>query len=174
MKFIISDLLYFIKHLSSYIYWNRRGIRVSLTSFCSKKAFLDSCSVFGRSKVLDGATIGKHTYLTDSIIQHADVGEYCSIAPGVKIGLEEHDISNYSTHPSTYDYEAYVRSKGRVKISNHVWLGANVIVLQGVKVGEHSVVAAGAVVTKDIPDHEIWGGCPARFISRREVVIRKS
>jgi len=53
-----------------------------------------------------------------------------------------------------------------VVIKNGAWLGAGVIVLKGVNIGERSVVAAGAVVTKNIPSGELWGGNPARFIRK--------
>ena len=52
-------------------------------------------------------------------------------------------------------------------IEDEVWIGANSVILQGVTVGYGSVVAAGAVVTKDIPKMEIWGGVPAKKIKDR-------
>jgi acetyltransferase-like isoleucine patch superfamily enzyme len=51
-----------------------------------------------------------------------------------------------------------------VKIGNGVWIGANVTILPGVTVGENAVIAAGAVVTKDVPANSIVGGNPARVI----------
>lgn len=53
-----------------------------------------------------------------------------------------------------------------IKICNNVWLGANVTILQGVTIGEWSVVAAGAVVTKDVEPYSIVGGIPAKFIKK--------
>ena len=57
-------------------------------------------------------------------------------------------------------------SYGEVKIGNNVFLGANVVICQPVTIGDNSVIAAGAVVTKDIPAGEIWGGVPAKFIKK--------
>lgn len=54
-----------------------------------------------------------------------------------------------------------------IKISGNVWLGTNVIVLKGVKIGYGAILAAGSVVTKSIPSMEIWGGVPAKKISIR-------
>ena len=54
--------------------------------------------------------------------------------------------------------------KAQVKIGNNVWIGANTVILQGVEIGDNSVVAAGAVVTKNIASKEIWGGVPAKKI----------
>ena len=51
-----------------------------------------------------------------------------------------------------------------VIIENDVWVGACAIILPGVRIGEHSVVAAGSVVTKDVPSHTMVAGCPARVM----------
>ena len=53
---------------------------------------------------------------------------------------------------------------GKVTINKNAWLGMNVTVYPGVTIGEYAVVAAGAVVTKDVPDFAIVGGVPAKFI----------
>lgn len=53
---------------------------------------------------------------------------------------------------------------GPVTIKEGAWLASRCIILGGVTVGKHAVVCAGAVVTKDIPDYQMWGGVPARFI----------
>jgi acetyltransferase-like isoleucine patch superfamily enzyme len=50
-----------------------------------------------------------------------------------------------------------------------VWLGTHVVVLPGVTIGRGAIVAAGSVVNRDVPAHEIWGGAPARFLKRREM-----
>lgn len=54
-----------------------------------------------------------------------------------------------------------------IKVGHHCWLGTGAIILQGVSIGDGAVVAAGAVVTKDIPSYEVWGGVPARYIRKR-------
>jgi acetyltransferase-like isoleucine patch superfamily enzyme len=53
-----------------------------------------------------------------------------------------------------------------IHIGKNVWLGAGAIILPGVTVGENSIVAAGAVVTKDVPSNTIVGGVPARVIKK--------
>lgn len=53
-----------------------------------------------------------------------------------------------------------------VTIGNRVWIGANAVITKGVVIGDGSVIAAGAVVCSDIPEHEVWGGIPAKFIRR--------
>lgn len=90
------------------------------------------------------------------------IGDDCLIASGCKFIDSNHGI----------DKEKLIRlQKGSAKnivIKNDVWLGSNVIVLQGVTINTGAVVAAGAVVTKDIPAFEIWGGVPARKIGERK------
>ena len=57
--------------------------------------------------------------------------------------------------------------KGDTVIGNDVWIGQNAVILPGVTIGRHCVVAAGAVVTKDVPPYAIVGGIPARIIRYR-------
>lgn len=49
-------------------------------------------------------------------------------------------------------------------MEKNVWIGANVVVLKGVKIGDGAVIAAGAVVNHDIPSYQVWGGIPAHYI----------
>lgn len=59
-------------------------------------------------------------------------------------------------------------SFGRVFIGNNVFIGANVIICKPVTIGDRAFVAVGSVVTKDIPEGEIWAGVPAKFIKKVE------
>lgn len=54
-----------------------------------------------------------------------------------------------------------------IHVGHHVWIGTGATVLQGVRIGDGAVIAAGAVVTCNIPEYEIWGGVPAKKISER-------
>lgn len=87
------------------------------------------------------------------------IGDYVDIAPEVNIWTLEHD-------PQSLNHAAV---GGPVTIHNHAWIANRVIILPGVTVGEGAVVAAGAVVTKDIPPFSIVGGVPARVIGNRSV-----
>lgn len=53
---------------------------------------------------------------------------------------------------------------GRIEIGNHVWIGARCTILKGVRIGDGAVIAAGSVVTRDVPEGTLWGGVPARYI----------
>ena len=55
----------------------------------------------------------------------------------------------------------------KIKIEDYAWLGVNCVVLKGITIGKGAVVAAGAVVTKDVPEYTIVGGIPAKPIGKR-------
>lgn len=61
---------------------------------------------------------------------------------------------------------------GPVRIENRVWIGPNSIILRNVTIGEGAVVAAGSVVTHNIPPFELWGGVPARSLGKRPQNMR--
>jgi acetyltransferase-like isoleucine patch superfamily enzyme len=75
-------------------------------------------------------------------------------APGLRIATINHDMNRRHT---IYTY-------GKVLVKKNAWLGMNVTICPGVTIGEYAVVAAGAVVTKDVPDYAIVGGVPAKVI----------
>ena len=85
-------------------------------------------------------------------------GNNVEIGPGVKIISSNHDFQNFSKS---------LKSKPIV-IGNHVWIGANSVVLPGVIIGDNVVIGAGSVVTKDIPSHSIAVGNPCRVIKEKE------
>jgi len=111
-----------------------------------------------------------------------EIGEYTTINPytviyghgGVKIGsnvmIATHCIIVSSSHvygdPMVEINKQGLTAKG-IEIEDNVWLGANSIILDGVKVGRGSIIAAGSVVTKNVPENSIVGGVPAKFIKSR-------
>jgi acetyltransferase-like isoleucine patch superfamily enzyme len=105
------------------------------------------------------------------------IGRYCSIADKVEILLGGNHRTNWGTTypfsalrelwPSAPVTEDYHTSRGDVRIGHDVWLGSGAIILSGVTVGHGAVVAAHAVVTKDVPPYGIVGGNPAKLIRHR-------
>lgn len=92
-----------------------------------------------------------------------EIGAYTLLAPNVMIVGGDHVMDK----PGTPIIFSGRPKMPRTTIGRDCWLGANVIIMAGSNVGEGSVVAAGSVVTKDIPPMEIWGGVPARKIRDR-------
>ena len=141
-----------------------KDVRITFSCQVSRKAKIAKGCVFsGHSIITENAKIGAFTYGYNVNINNAIVGEYCSIAPDVKIGLDEHLLDKISTHP--HFYEKIVQKK--TVIGNHVWMGANAVILCGVTIEDNSVVAAGAVVNKNVKQYVIVGGVPAKEIGKR-------
>ena len=101
---------------------------------------------------------GKGVFINHSAILSASGGiefsDGVQVAPGVRIATINHDFNNRHT---IYTY-------GKVTIKKNAWIGMNVTICPGVTIGEYAVVAAGAVVTKDVPDYAVVGGVPAKVI----------
>lgn len=115
------------------------------------------------------AGIGNHNFLADRVmIGNAVVGNYCSFGPDVKIGQSQHSIDYITTcQKISKNNINFSMLTDKAEIGNDVWLGANVVVMQGVKIGNGAVVGANAVVTKDIPPYAIAVGIPAKVIKYR-------
>lgn len=99
------------------------------------------------------------------------IGNYCSIANGTKFILSsEHDMKHISMYPFRTMMglgETDATSKGDIILDDDVWIGCNAIILSGVHIGQGAVVAAGAVVTKDVPAYAVVAGNPAHIIKYR-------
>ena len=110
------------------------------------------------------------------------IGNNCSINPqcviyghgGLRIGNNVRIAAHAVIIPANHIYndkdtpimDQGIETKG-ISIDDDVWIGAGVTVTDGVKIGKGSIVAAGAVVTSDIPQYQIWAGVPAKFLKIR-------
>ena len=107
--------------------------------------------------------IGDHTRvgLHNTIIGPVTIGSHVNLAQGITVTALNH---NFEESNKRID-EQGVTTKP-VIIGNDIWIGANAVILPGVSIGDHSVVAAGAVVTKDVPPHSLVAGVPAKIIKK--------
>lgn len=71
------------------------------------------------------------------------------------------------THYLDTSFSGVRFKKGIVELCDDCFIGANTVICKGVRIGKNAIVGAGSVVTKDIPDNEIWAGNPAKFIKKR-------
>lgn len=105
----------------------------------------------------DGTIVGYGVFIDGR--DKVRIGNHTDIASEVMIYSSEHDI-----HASDF-----APISAEVKIGDYVFIGPRVIILPGVKIGDRAVVAAGAVVTKDVEPGEIVGGVPAKVIGERKL-----
>jgi len=135
------------------------------------KNFITSC---GKNLTVEtGALISPKVHIGNNCL----IGENCIIRGEVIIGDDVLLAQNVSLIAFNHHYsrtDVPIRLQGEsfepIKIGNDVWIGINVVVTAGVTVGSHAIVAAGAVVTKDVPDWGIVGGIPAKVIKYRNKV----
>ncbi len=105
--------------------------------------------------------IGDHTRIGIhcTVIGPVTIGSHVNLAQGITATALNH---NFEDTGKRIDQQGV--STNPVVIGDDVWIGANAVVLPGVTIGKHCVVAAGAVVTKDVPDFTVVGGVPAKIL----------
>lgn len=138
-----------------------------IRSFLVKK-YLKKCGQNPRVKkgaeISPNAKLGNYSELgTRCIIQaNVDIGDNVIMGPDVKIYSRNHKFDRI---------DIPIKEQGKnyysTLIGDDVWIGANCIITAGVKIGNHVIIAAGAVVTKDVPDYAIVGGVPAKILKYR-------
>lgn len=100
-------------------------------------------------------TIGNNTFINTNVaitsLESITIGDRVKIANNVVIVDHDHD---YQNDMNEYRCQAVV-------IGNDVWIGANAVILKGVHIGDHAVIAAGSVVNHDVPENTVAGGIPA-------------
>jgi acetyltransferase-like isoleucine patch superfamily enzyme len=146
-------------------------------------------SALGKGKLILGNNVSIGAYsrvVVSTSLNH--IGEYIHIGNNVGIGefaylgggggLEIGDdciIGQYlSCHPENHNYssiDTFIRHQGvsrqGIRVGKNCWIGSKVTILDGVHVGDNCVIAAGAVVTKSVPDNSVVGGVPARVLKSR-------
>lgn len=120
--------------------------------------------------------VGDYTYgglrvLTYNKDNKLYIGKFCSIAQDVMFILSG---DHYTKHISSYPYRVWIMnekqegiSKGNIIVDDDVWIGFRATILSGVHIGQGAIVAAGSVVTKDVPPYAIVGGIPAKVLKYR-------
>lgn len=162
------------------------------------KIIIESPTRFCNRTIIGCESWGAFSFCNyDSFVRVKSVGRFCSIAPGVIVGMAEHDYGSVSTsiafEMNPYDrftdfsglmidnrFVDFIRQERRKKhseqkrwymgggaIGNDVWIGANAIILSGINIGNGAVIAAGSIVTKDVEPYTIVAGNPAKVIKKR-------
>ncbi|MBU3179841.1 acyltransferase [Clostridium psychrophilum] len=147
-----------------------------INALCKKGMVIGNNFSLGRNSMIEctgvirelgeGITIGNNVGIAAStflsVRGRVTIGDNTIFGPGVKIFSENHNFK---------DLEIPIYLQGATKlgidIGEDCWIGANVIILDGVHIGKKVIVAASAVVNKDIPDYAIVGGIPAKILKMR-------
>lgn len=133
-------------------------------------------------QIKENVKIDKFSFLNWNTIIYTNVyiGSFCSIGRGVEIGLAQHPVDWLSTHSFQYNngwfpdliaynfprYHKHLHPKP-VQVGSDVWIGNGAKVLSGLTIGHGAIIAAGAIVTKNVPSYAIVGGVPAKIIKYR-------
>lgn len=126
---------------------------------------------------LSSVTVGRYSYgplniIDSNPISKLRIGDFCSIGPNVTFILNsEHYTNRLSSFPfkvmCLHSCNAEAISNGDITIDDDVWIGYGATILSGVHIGQGAIVAAGAVVSKNVPPYSIVGGVPANVIKYR-------
>lgn len=128
--------------------------------------------------MLLNSEVWDYTYISHACnISHTTIWKFCSIGQNVKAWLGKHPTDFVSTHPAfysiwkqcqiTFSDKNYFQEREKIIIWNDVWIGSNVVIMDGVTIGDWAIVWAGSIVTKDIEPYAIVGWVPAKLIRYR-------
>lgn len=167
---------------------NRHLAKISLHSIVTSTYFEGRNSI-ARGVQMHNCKLGYSSYVSnDSILFHTKIGRFCCIADHVHICLGNHPTDFVTMHPSFY-YDTtsqigYTFHQGeplfnniykypknetifQIVVGNDVWIGSHALIMGGITIGDGAVVAAGAVVVRDVEPYSIVAGVPARIIKKR-------
>ncbi len=152
--------LYQHRGRGSKIYWSVRMDTPPYRKFSlGTKSVIESyCCI---NNAVGDVLIGNHTRIGihNTIIGPVTIGNHVNLAQGITVTALNHNFID-----TTLRIDEQGISTNPVVIGDDVWIGANAVILPGVTIGRHVVVAAGAVVTKDVPDNCVVGGIPAKVL----------
>lgn len=117
-----------------------------------------------------GYSVGREVYIgTDLLITTVSSNSACRLEIGDRVAFGPRVTLILASDANWSKLNQKIKPiRSFVKIGDDCWIGAGVIVLAGVTIGESSVIGAGSVVTKDVPPHTIYAGVPAKFIKNIE------
>lgn len=153
----------------------QRRVKISVTSRL-RKALIRALSPRYRGiktglfvYIDNNSVVGKYCFFGDyTQVTKASIGNYCSVGVSVIIGPGSHDYTMFSTSSAAIESQNYSNlTKQDCIIGHDVWIGSQSVILRGVEVGNGCIIAAGSVVTKDVPPYSIVAGVPAKIIKMR-------
>lgn len=166
--------------------WKHKKLKIGYMTYAKNCKFGYLVNIV-ENVSLSNVEIGDLSYVArNSVINRTTIGKFTCIGPGVFCGLGNHPKSSMITmHPLFYSIKSsmrynlsdknYFEEYKTITIGNDVWIGARAIIIDGVTINDGALIAAGAVVTKDVPAYAVVGGVPAKIIKYRfdKLVIEK-
>ena len=158
---ILESVLYlpYIKWHNIFIY-RQLGVNV-------KEGTINKCTIYGPYNRL---TLKKHAEINYGCFlllrDRITIGENSTLAYNVSLITSSNPNAPYNILSKSL----YPPMTAPIEIGNNVWIGANSTILAGIKIGDCSIIAAGSVVTKDVPPYTLVGGVPAKFIKKLEII----
>lgn len=179
------DIFKYLRHVLLRARWRTRSVRISSSALIMQtkdtSLILEAGVSIGNGSlvlVMNDVCDESPKNSSLSIGERSAINEYCNLrAAGgcIKIGRQclfgqfvtvVASNHNMSVTSAMMD-QSWSKTRTGVTIGDDVWLGAGCVVLPGVSIGNGAVIAAGSVVSKNVPNFEIWGGVPAKFIKSR-------
>lgn len=154
------------------------SVRIDKRAKVSKAAVFGGYNRIGAGSVFSGQ-LGKYSYIGEECRINAQIGKFCSVANRVVTVSGTHPTRTWvSTHPAFYSakkqcgtsfvtQELFEEATPPAQIGNDVWIGTGALLIGGVSIGDGAVIAAGAVVTKDVAPYAIVAGNPAKELRKR-------
>lgn len=155
-----------------------KHLSVKYMAHISRSNFGNYNVVYEYAELVD-VELGDYSYIASrSRLSKVSIGKFSCMGPEVIVGLGMHPARDFvTTHPAffspscqagfTFSSQAAFQEFANSKIGNDVWIGARAIILDGISIGDGAIIAAGAVVTKDVPPYAVMGGVPAKVLRYR-------
>jgi acetyltransferase-like isoleucine patch superfamily enzyme len=169
------------------IYLKKNKIKIASSVYLNSKTIFGGCNIIHSNCTIVNTEVGFASYLgPNCILPNVIIGKYCSIASNVKVLPATHPTKTFvSSHPSFFSLlkqsgftfvenqkfqeilYLYPKSTIHIKIGNDVWIGDDVKIIGGIEIGDGAIVAAGSIITKNVPPYAVMGGIPAKVIRYR-------
>jgi len=181
------DKSYLQNPLSEYLRWVLTKIKYQFKykhfrlGYLSKlyNATFGEYNWVGNNVTIINSSVGDFSYIAEkSVISETKIGKFCSIGPNVRTAPGKHPTHTFvTTHPSVYSNPSnllknfsnknHYHYESEVVIGNDVWIGANAIILNGIKIGDGAIIGANSVIANDVQPYSIVVGSPGKLVKYR-------
>jgi chloramphenicol O-acetyltransferase type B len=173
-----SRRIYWVLFARPRLMWTLDGFWADWRTYATSDCQFAAYNRLYKGTDLAHVSVGRCTYFSGAQSKYAQIGSFCSIGPQAIVGgLGQHALDFISTSPVFYSTRKQLGASFAAgdaleenlstALGHDVWVGARAIILDGVTIGNGAVIAAGAVVTKDVPAYAVVGGVPGKVIRMR-------